>query len=129
MTARWIRKRITDKPGYRIQLINIFKEIKKRIAQVGLKIQDSSLSEKLDKNQWRIACFVQDDIFKGNDMHFMIQCGDGKWTSKIGKDSEIEVYDKLPKVYGSKYDRYELYGVYKITNPYIKLDNEKDMEM
>ena len=104
---------------------SFFDKAKEKIRQVGLRIEASSLSEKVDKNQWKIAYFVQDDIFRGRDLHFMIQESDGKWTSKLGTSSEVEVFDKLPKVYK---DGYELAGIYKITNPYIKV-NDDELQM
>ena len=102
-----------------------FEKVKYKIRQVGLKIEESSLSEKMDKNQWKIAYFIQDDIFRGRDLHFMIQESDGTWTSKLGTSSEVEVYNKLPKVYK---DGYELAGIYKITNPYVNTKQE-EMEL
>lgn len=105
---------------------NYFKVAQERIRQVGLKIETSSVSEHIEKNQWKIAYYIMHDEFKGNDIHFMIQTKSGKWTSKLGSSSKIEVLDKLPKNYKKDYS---LMGVYKITNPYVKLDKEKDMEM
>ena len=105
---------------------NIFSEIQNRIKQVGLKMERSSLNEKIQKNQWKVAYYIQNDIFAGNDLHFMIQTEDGRWTSKIGTSPEIEVFKKLPEVY---HDKYHLSGVYKITNPYVKLEDNEDMEM
>ena len=109
-----------------IGIQNYFKEAKNRIKQVGLNIEQSSLKEPIKKNQWKIAYYVMYDIFKGSDIHFMIQGKDGKWISKAGKSQEIEVFDKLPNVF---HKDYELCGVYKVTNPYVKLDNEENLEM
>ncbi len=108
-----------------IGIQNYFKEAKKRIEQVGLKIEQSLLKESIKKNQWKIAYYIMNDIFSGSDLHFMIQAKDGKWYSKLGKNPGVEVFDKLPKVFHGKY---ELSGIYKITNPYIKLE-EENMEM
>ena len=105
---------------------NFFKEAKNRIKQVGLQIEESSLSESIQKNQWKIAYYVENDIFSGNDLHFMIQGKDGKWIGKIGTNPKIEIYEKLPNIYREKY---YLSGVYKITNPYIKLQEDKSFEM
>ena len=105
---------------------NIFSEVQNRIRQVGLKMERSSPNEKIQKNQWKIAYYIQNDIFAGNDLHFMIQTPNGKWTSKIGTNPTVEVFDKLPDVY---HKNYSLSGVYKITNPYVKLENNDDMEM
>ena len=102
-----------------------FEKAKEKIRQVGLRIEQSSLSEKTDKNQWKIAYYIQQDIFRGNDLHFMIQESDGTWTSKLGTSSEIEVFDNLPDVYR---DSYELAGIYKITNPYINTKEDEGMQ-
>ena len=105
---------------------NYFKVAQERIRKVGLQIQESSLSEKIKDNQWKIAYYIMCDEFRGTDIHFMIQTKSGKWTCKRGLDSDVEVFDKLP----ANYDKdYSFAGVYKITNPYVKLDEEKDMEM
>ena len=104
---------------------NYFNEVKDRITSVGLKIERSSITENIKNNQWKIAYFVMNDAFSGTDIHFMIQGNDGKWTSKVGKKPDLEVYDELPEVYHEKYD---LMGVYIITNPYIKIKDE-EMEM
>ena len=96
-----------------------FEKAKYKIRQVGL-----TIAEKIDKNQWKIAYYIQDDIFRGNDLHFMIQEKNGTWTSKLGSSSKIEVFDELPKVYR---DSYELAGIYVITNPYVKT-KEEEME-
>ena len=107
-------------------LQNLFREAKKRVQDVGLKFESSGVSEKLQNNQWKIAVYTKSDEFTGNDLHFMIQMPDGKWTSKLGSNSEVEVYNKLPRVFHSLYD---LYGVYKITNPYVKSEKEYEKEM
>ena len=104
---------------------NYFKESVNRIEKVGLKINVSSLKEPVKKNQWKIAYYVMNNIFSGSDLHFMIQAKDGKWYSKLGKNPGVEVFDKLPKVFHGKY---KLSGIYKITNPYAKLE-EDNMEM
>ena len=105
---------------------NYFSEAQNRIENVGLKIERSSLSEHVQKNQWKIAYYLMHDEFLGNDVHFMLQDRNGKWYSKTGSNAEIEVFNTLPKVFNKNYS---LMGVYKITNPYIKLENEEDMEM
>ncbi len=104
---------------------NYFNEAAERINKVGLKIERSSLSEQIQKNQWKIAYYLMHDEFIGNDVHFMIQGKNGKWTSKLGSTKTIQVFDKLPETYN---DNYSLMGIYKITNPYVKL-KEEDMEM
>ena len=105
---------------------NYFKVATEKMRQVGLSVQKSSLSESIQKNQWKIAYYIMNDEFSGTDIHFMIQGQDGKWTSKVGSTSKIEVYDKLPDYY---HNDYSLIGIYKITNPYIKLDDQKEIEM
>ena len=106
---------------------NYFKEAKKRIEQVGLRIEQSSLKEPIKKNQWKIAYYVMyDPSISSSDLHFMIQSQDGKWISKMGKHQELEVFKKLPNTFHRNYD---LCGVYKITNPYVKLDDEENLEM
>lgn len=109
-----------------IGIQNYFKEAKNRIQQVGLKIEQSSLKEPIKKNQWKIAYYVMyDPSISSSDLHFMIQSQDGKWISKMGKHTELEVFNKLPNVF---HRDYELCGIYKITNPYIKSE-EDNMEM
>ena len=105
---------------------NLFREAKQRIRDVGLRIEESRVSEKLQKNQWKIALYTRSDEFLGNDLHFMIQTDDGKWTSKLGSSSDIEVFDRLPQDFHGTYD---LYGVYKIKNPYLKVEKETEKEM
>lgn len=105
---------------------NYIKKATEKIEKVGLKFEKSSLEEKIKENQWKVAYYVMHDEFLGNDLHFMIQCKDGKWTSKVGLMSKIEVYEKLPETYHEDYD---LVGIYKITNPYYKLEDEENMEM
>lgn len=105
---------------------NYFKEAQKRIRQVGLNIEKSSLSERIENNQWKVAYYVLNDEFLGTDLHFMIQGSDGKWIGKLGSSSKIECFDKLPSSYR---ENYSLMGIYKITNPYVKLDKEQEMEM
>ena len=118
---------------YGIGFANYFNEAKNRIRQVGLKIEQSSPSEKMQKNQWKIAYYVMHDEFSGNDLHFLIQERDGKWNGKLGTNPAVEVFDKLPKVYN---DKYHLAGIYKITNPFIDVketqntkQSQEDMEM
>lgn len=105
---------------------NYFKEARNRIKKVGLNIESSSSAEKIAKNQWKIAYYQMYDEFFGSDVHFIIQGKDGKWYSKIGSNEEVEVFNRLPKVFNKKYD---LMGVYKITNPYVKLEKEQELEM
>ena len=105
---------------------NYFKVAQERIREVGLRIQRSSIVEKIEKNQWKIAYYTMYDEFKGSDVHFMIQGKDGKWASKLGASSSVEVYDKLPKSFKNDYS---LVGVYKITNPYLENNKEEEMEM
>ena len=107
-------------------IYNIFREAKDRVRQVGLKIEECKIKDKMQKNQWKVACYVQNDEFSGSDLHFMIQTKDGKWTSKLGENPNVEVFDKLPKTFR---ENYELSGIYKITNPYVKLEDNEDMEM
>ena len=108
-------------------LHNHIKEAGKRLKKVGLKLEKSSISEDIKKNQWKVAFYVRDgDENTKSDYHYMIQLGDGKWASKMGHYETIDTFEKLPK---SFYGSYNLVGVYKITNPYIKLDNEENMTM
>ena len=101
-----------------------------KLNQVGLKMQKSSISDSIQKNQWKVACYMMcEEQFGGGfrtDMHFIIQGKDGKWYSKMGKNSSVDVFDKLPKSISKSYT---LQGVYKITNPYVKLDSEENMDM
>ena len=106
-------------------LRNYLNEAETRIKKVGLKIESSSIDEHMQKNQWKIAYYIMNNASLGNDIHFMIQGKNGKWTSKAGSLPNIQVFDKLPKIYN---DDYSLVGIYKITNPYAKL-KEEEMEM
>ena len=112
-------------------LSNHINEAAKRLKKVGLKLEKSSLSEDIKKNQWKIAFYVRDgNGYIKSDYHYMIQLNDGKWASKMGFCENIDTFDKLPTTcYESCYGEYNLIGVYKITNPYVKLHNEEDMEM
>ena len=103
-----------------------FNEAVRRIRDVGLIVERSNLSEELKENQWRFAYYYKDDEFTGRDLHFMIQEKDGKWASKMGTSPNVEVFDKLPEYF---HGEYELMGVYKVTNPYVKLEDEENMEM
>lgn len=105
---------------------NYLNEAEKRIKKVGLRIEKSSLTERIQKNQWKIAYYVMNNACMGTDLHFMIQGEDGKWTSKLGVTPIIEVFDRLPTTY---HTHYALIGIYKITNPYVKLKKEEEMEM
>ena len=109
-----------------VGIYNIFREAKNRVREVGLKIEECTVKDKMQKNQWKVACFVQNDEFAGTDLHFMLQGKDGKWTSKMGTNPEVEVLDKLPKTFR---ENYKLAGIYKITNPYVKLEDTEGMEM
>ncbi len=102
---------------------NYMDEASKRIREVGLKIEKSSIKEEINsKNQWKIAYYyLYDDFWGSCDAHFMIQEKDGTWSSKLGSKQEVEIFEKLPKVF---HDEYELVGIYKITNPYVTLDKD-----
>ena len=104
---------------------SFIEEAKNRITNVGLKVEKSSLSETIQKNQWKIAYYVKNDEFTGRDLHFMIQGKDGSWLSKIGSNSEIEIFKNLPNEFR---DKYYLSGIYKITNPYVKIKDDEGVE-
>ena len=105
----------------------IMKVVKEKVQEVGLEIQKSSIDEKLEENQWKIAYFYMfSSPYNSADAHFMIQEKDGTWTSKLGVKEEIEVFKKLPEDY---HCGYLLQGIYKITNPYIKCEKiDEEME-
>ena len=100
---------------------NFYERAKEKVSQVGLGFAKSDLKEKLQNNQWKVAYYIMNDVFRGRDVHFMIQEKDGTWTSKLGTKSELEIFDVPPQTY--RYD-YELVGIYKIKNPYIKVKDE-----
>lgn len=110
-----------------VGISEIMKVVQRKVAEVGLKIEKSSVNEKLKNNQWKIAYYYMfSSPYHSADAHFMIQEKDGTWTCKLGMKDEIEVFKKLPEDYHSGYS---LQGVYKITNPYIELEkNEEEME-
>ena len=104
---------------------------KEKIQSTGLKVERSSLDEKLKDNQWKVAFFFREKQKdeEGNlidsDFHFMLQTKSGFWTSKMGtKSGDIEVFKKIPK----RWKNYTLQDIYKITNPYIEneIDEEKE---
>ena len=106
------------------------KSASNKLDQVGLKMQKSSLSDSVKKNQWKVACYsMSEEMFSGGfrtDIHFIIQGKDGKWYSKMGQNAYIDCFDKLPETIGKSYS---LEGIFKITNPYVRLDNEEHMDM
>ena len=100
---------------------NFFEGAKEKLSQVGLICERSYVGEKLQKNQWKVAYYILNDEFRGRDLHFMIQEKNGCWTSKLGTSSNIEVYEELPQEFKNGY---QLAGIYKITNPYVKVKDE-----
>ena len=101
------------------------KTAKNKIESVGLKIEESSLDEKIETNQWKVAYYYHQNEYFGDDFHFLRQEKDGSWSGKFASYKEIEYFDKPPKKYGGEYF---LKGIYKITNPYVSVEND-DQEM
>jgi len=82
----------------------------KFVEATGLNIEECSLYANINHNQWKIAYFVNNKTY---DFHFMLQEKDGKWSSKRGKEPDIELYKTPPETFK---ENYKLFGFYKITN-------------
>ncbi len=83
--------------------------------KTGLEVNECSLTDKTDFNQWKVAFYIK--YGKNTDYHFFLQEADGSWSSKNGETPRLEIiHGELPK----EWKGYSLQGVYCVTNPHAQ---------
>ena len=99
--------------------IGLERQVVNFVKKTGLEIRPISKYEGgLDNNQWKVAMYIDHSglgLF-AKDFHFFRQEKDGTWTHKMGYFSNVEQKD-FP---GEKYQRYDYYKTFVITNPYAR---------
>ena len=114
-------------PSFRVPSEDVFTEdLSYYLKAVGLKISPCEKLDILKSNEWKVALYFSYELGGITDYHFMLQEKDGHWSSKQGWHSQyLDFFKTLPEVYDTNY---KLFGVYKISNPYAKKENEVEQE-
>jgi len=105
----------------------IAKDLIEFVKQCGLKVKKSNTSLPKHDNEWKVALYFGSERFK-KDFHFLLLEKDGRWSGKHGESYKVSYYDEAPKFLEYNYEYpLELYGIYKITNPYApkKIDKHE----
>jgi len=76
---------------------------------LGLKVSSTTISAKIQKNEYKIAVYVDE----GEDFHFARQDSNGKWSEKNGWGKVIEILDEkdVPK----DENGYKFIGIFKVS--------------
>ena len=98
------------------------------VRETGLSVDECGLYDQMRYNQWKVAFYIDkggdaNNVARG-DIHFMLQEKDGKWSSKMGTAKTLQYFRELQRVFFCDYD---LYGIYKITNPYVESERESQL--
>ena len=99
------------------------------VRATGLSVEECGLYDKMKSNEWKVAFFIDNGDNSVNnpqkgDIHFMLQEKNGKWSSKDSDRERLQYYRELPRVFMMSYG---LYGIYKITNPYVESERESQL--
>ena len=78
------------KNNYKDTKKSLLKHFKKDCESLGLKVLPTTISEEIQKNEYKIAVY----LYKGRDFHFARQDSNGNWSEKDGWDNEIEILEK-----------------------------------
>lgn len=86
------------------------------VKKVGLQIQPSNTLNLQQPNEWNIALYLN-----SYDYHFLLQEKSKIWSSKFGKNKDLEFFNELPNPYKHAFlPEYKLHGIYTIANPNYK---------
>lgn len=98
---------------------NDYREIKEKTLQyfiedceiLNLNISETTLDEKINKNEYKIAVYVEEY----DDFHFVRQDSNGKWSEKAGWGGDIRQVKKEDIVSDSYKNRYKFIGMFKVS--------------
>lgn len=72
--------------------------------------------EALNRNQWKVAMYIDHMNWFGKDFHFFLQEKDGSWSHKQGYSSNVQKKETI----GEKHQQYDYYKTFIITNPFAR---------
>ncbi len=94
------------------------------VTSAGLVVDKCLEKSILKNNQWKVALYFLKSPNHLIDYHFLLQEKDGRWSSKMGHSQNLEVLENLEETI---YHGYKIYGIYSITNPYVKPDKSAEL--
>ena len=100
------------------------KDLADKMALAGLEIEECEKDDEVEDGQYKVAYYFKFKLGR-EDFHFMRQEKDGTWSSKMGASMGISKYNSLPR----KFNDYKLIKIFKVTNPYIYKEEEKEWKI